>query len=80
MKDRNDPKIGSLDASVEMLLGDYELLDFAAGRKLECWGEYTVEYPERLSVGEPADQNVRNLFAGGGYVTAQALPALHGKT
>jgi len=27
-------------------IDDYELLDFGAGRKLERWGEYLVEYVE----------------------------------
>jgi nitric oxide reductase NorD protein len=35
-------------------VGDYELLDFGAGRKLERWGSYTVDRPDRLAVGKPA--------------------------
>jgi len=35
-------------------VGDYELLDFGAGRKLERWGAYTVERPDRLAGGKPA--------------------------
>ena len=42
------------DACVVTPIDDYELLDFGAGRKLERWGEYLVEYPDRLARGEPA--------------------------
>ena len=42
------------DAFVVTPLGDYELVDFGGGRKLERWGEYLVESPDRLAVGEPA--------------------------
>ena len=42
------------DARVQTPLGDYELIDFGAGRKLERWGEYLVESPDRLASGEPA--------------------------
>jgi nitric oxide reductase NorD protein len=33
---------------------DYELLDFGGGRKLERWGAYTVDRPDRLAAGKPA--------------------------
>ncbi len=42
------------DAFVATPLGDYELLDFGGGRKLERWGEYLVESLDRLAIGEPA--------------------------
>jgi nitric oxide reductase NorD protein len=42
------------DACVATPIDDYELLDFGGGRKLERWGEYLVEYPDRLARGEPA--------------------------
>ena len=42
------------DALVETPCGDYELIDFGTGRKLERWGEIVVEYPDRLAIGEPA--------------------------
>jgi nitric oxide reductase NorD protein len=41
------------DALVETPLGGYELIDFGRGRKLERWGQYFVERPDRLAVGEP---------------------------
>ena len=33
--------------------GEYALLDFGAGRKLERWGAYTVDRPDRLAQGKP---------------------------
>ncbi len=44
-------------ARVATPLGDYELVDFGAGRKLERWGEYLVESPDRLATGTPAGKN-----------------------
>ena len=41
----------SRDTCVATPLDDYELIDFGAGRKLERWGEYLVEYPDRLATG-----------------------------
>ena len=38
-------------------LDDYELLDFGNGRKLERWGPYLVDRPDRQATGEPADRN-----------------------
>jgi 23S rRNA (cytosine1962-C5)-methyltransferase len=35
-------------------IGDYELLDFGAGRKLERWGAFTVDRPDRMARGKPA--------------------------
>jgi len=45
------------DALVETPCGDYELIDFGTGRKLERWGEIVVEYPDRLATGEPASEH-----------------------
>ena len=45
------------DALVETPCGDYELIDFGSGRKLERWGEIIVEYPDRLAIGEPATEH-----------------------
>jgi len=45
------------DACVVTPIDDYELIDFGAGRKLERWGDYLVESPERLAVGLPAEKN-----------------------
>ena len=42
------------DALVAAPSGDYELIDFGNGRKLERWGEYLVESPDRLASGVPA--------------------------
>ncbi|WP_455234772.1 hypothetical protein [Thiogranum longum] len=39
------------DAVVETPLDDYELIDFGQGRKLERWGGYVTESPDRLAVG-----------------------------
>jgi len=44
------------DAVVESS-ADYELIDFGNGRKLERWGEYLVECPDRLAKGEPAGRH-----------------------
>jgi nitric oxide reductase NorD protein len=45
------------DAIVEVPLGDYELLDFGGRRKLERWGDYLVESPDRLAVGAPHERD-----------------------
>jgi nitric oxide reductase NorD protein len=45
------------DALVETPCGDYELIDFGSGRKLERWGEIVVECPDRLATGEPASEH-----------------------
>ena len=45
------------DALIETPYGDYALLDFGAGRKLERWGDIVVEYPDRLATGEPASEH-----------------------
>ena len=45
------------DAYVATPLGDYELVDFGNGRKLERWGEYLVESLDRAAVGEPAERH-----------------------
>jgi nitric oxide reductase NorD protein len=42
------------DALVDTPLDDYELVDFGRGRKLERWGRYLVERPDRLALGEPS--------------------------
>ena len=45
------------DALVRTPLGDYELVDFGNGRKLERWGEYLVESLDREAVGEPDNRH-----------------------
>jgi nitric oxide reductase NorD protein len=45
------------DAYVVTPVNDYELIDFGAGRKLERWGHYLVESPDRLAVGLPVEKN-----------------------
>mgnify|MGYP001820799988 CR=1 FL=1 len=45
------------DAYAVTPVDDYELIDFGAGRKLERWGDYLVESPDRLAVGLPAEKN-----------------------
>lgn len=47
------PESATHEALVATPLGDYELLDFGAGRRLERWGAHVVERPDRLAVGEP---------------------------
>jgi nitric oxide reductase NorD protein len=42
------------DAFVATPIGDYELVDFGGGRKLERWGTYLVESPDRQATGSPA--------------------------
>lgn len=45
------------DELVSTPLDDYELIDFGAGRKLERWGEYLVDRPDRLARGESAQKH-----------------------
>jgi nitric oxide reductase NorD protein len=45
------------DAYVATPLGDYELVDFGNGRKLERWGEFLVESLDRAAVGEPGERH-----------------------
>jgi nitric oxide reductase NorD protein len=45
------------DAHVATPVDDYELIDFGAGRKLERWGDYLVESPDRLAVGLPVEKS-----------------------
>jgi len=45
------------DACVVTPVDDYELIDFGTGRKLERWGDYLVESPDRLAVGLPAEKS-----------------------
>ena len=51
------PEADTHDACVVTPIDDYELIDFGAGRKLERWGDYLVESPERLATGLPAENN-----------------------
>ena len=46
------PDSATHPACVETPVGDYELLDFGGGRRLERWGPYLVERSDRLAVGE----------------------------
>lgn len=48
------PESDVQQALVDTPLDDYALIDFGHGRKLERWGPYTVERPDRLALGEPA--------------------------
>ena len=43
------------DYLVDTPLGDYELIDFGQGRKLERWGPYLVESPDREAGGRARD-------------------------
>ena len=45
------------DDFVTTPLDDYTLVDFGTGRKLERWGDYLVESPDRLATGLPAESN-----------------------
>ena len=51
-----DSEKNVLDVRVETPAGDYELIDFGAGRKLERWGGIVVECPDRLATGKPASE------------------------
>jgi nitric oxide reductase NorD protein len=51
------PEADTRDACVVTPIDDYELIDFGAGRKLERWGDYLVESPDRLAAGLPAKKN-----------------------
>ncbi len=46
------PEDATHDACVETPVDAYELLDFGHGRKLERWGDYRVDRPDRLADGE----------------------------
>ena len=77
-----DPEVNILDALAATPAGDYELIDFGAGRKLERWGEIIVEYPDRLATNLPADKHwsadwvyVEELGSGGRWQpTRSGLP------
>jgi nitric oxide reductase NorD protein len=45
------------DAFVATPIDDYELIDFGSGRKLERWGDYLVELPDRMAGGVPAEEH-----------------------
>ncbi|MGB5260299.1 MAG: hypothetical protein WBO34_07220 [Gammaproteobacteria bacterium] len=45
------------DAFIPTPIDDYELVDFGNGCKLERWGEYLVESPDRLARGQPGDHH-----------------------
>src|SRR5690606_36913735 len=47
------PESATREAVVETPLDDYELLDFGAGRRLERWGPWVVDRPDRLAGGAP---------------------------
>ena len=47
------PEDATHDACVETPVDDYALLDFGHGRKLERWGDYLVDRPDREATGEP---------------------------
>ena len=77
-----DSEKNVLDVRVETPAGDYELIDFGAGRKLERWGDFLVECPDRLALGKPASQQwsadwvyVQELGSGGHWQpTRSGLP------
>lgn len=43
------------DAFATTPVDDYELVDFGGGRRLERWGEFLVDSPDRLATGAPMD-------------------------
>jgi len=45
------------DAFTATPLDDYELIDFGGGRKLERWGGFVVDSPDRQAGGVPADRH-----------------------
>ncbi len=52
------PTVSEADTRDEFTVtpaGEYALLDFGAGRKLERWGAYTVDRPDRLAQGKPRE-------------------------
>ena len=77
-----DSEKNVLDVRVETPAGDYELIDFGAGRKLERWGGIVVECPDRLATGKPASEQwsadwvyVQELGSGGHWQpTRSGLP------
>ena len=50
------PESATREAVVETPLDDYELLDFGAGRRLERWGPWVVDRPDRLALGPPRQE------------------------
>ncbi|HFD80980.1 MAG TPA: methyltransferase domain-containing protein [Gammaproteobacteria bacterium] len=70
-------------ARIDTPLGDYELLDFGGGRRLERWGPWLVERPDVHATGAPRDANwsadwvfLRELGAGGHWEpTRSGLPS-----
>ena len=77
-----DLEANTSSVQVDTPLGDYELIDFGAGRKLERWGDFLVECPDRLALGKPASQQwpadwvyVQELGSGGHWQpTRSGLP------
>jgi nitric oxide reductase NorD protein len=51
------PESATREARVETPLGDYQLIDFGHGRKLERWGSYVIETLDRHAVSEPAKES-----------------------
>jgi len=45
------------DAFVATPLDDYELIDLGGGRKLERWGGFLVDSPDRQAIGAPAGKD-----------------------
>ncbi|HUT39954.1 MAG TPA: hypothetical protein VM011_01320 [Gammaproteobacteria bacterium] len=50
------PEADTRDAITATPVDDYELIDFGGGRKLERWGNYRVDSPDRQATGLPADR------------------------
>jgi len=77
-----DLEANTSSVQVDTPLGDYELIDFGAGRKLERWGDILVECPDRLATGKPASEQwsadwvyVQELGSGGHWQpTRSGLP------
>ncbi len=77
-----DSEANTSSVQVDTPLGDYELIDFGGGRKLERWGDILVECPDRLATGKPASEQwsadwvyVQELGGGGHWQpTRSGLP------
>ncbi|MDH3984837.1 MAG: methyltransferase domain-containing protein [Gammaproteobacteria bacterium] len=77
-----DSEASTSSVQVDTPLGDYELVDFGGGRKLERWGDILVECPDRLAQGKPASEQwsadwvyVQELGGGGHWQpTRSGLP------
>lgn len=68
------------DAITATPIDDYALVDFGGGRKLERWGDYLVDSPDRQAYGAPADRqwNADWIYVADPGVSGQWQPTRSG--